>query len=313
MLDVTFEFVGGPNDGRVVRGKLGEQSDAHRYYLFSHHGRVGQVFKVASEYAIDALSGGAVEEQSVDRFQQHYYVVTERREDEHGGKVWVRADYAPEVSKGTSAKPGEPTRNKPGKPRRKKNKKKSSSPQGPTAPRLERHLLIASPRLDNEAFAHVVVLLIDHGEDGSFGVVLNCPVPLTVSQVWEEIGESGCDSQHPVDAGGPCDGPVLALHTDESLADWEVLPGVFIAVQKETLDQVVREANPYRIFVGTAGWEGGQLEQEIARGDWLVLPADRDLVFGDTDTLWKDALQEFGRSFYRSIGVRHLPDDVSSN
>jgi putative transcriptional regulator len=302
MLDVTFEFVGGPNDGQIVRGKLGEQSDAHRYYLFSHHGRVGQAFKVASEYAIDALATGAAQEPKLDRFQQHYYVVTDHREDEHEGRVWVRARYAPELGQGASAEAPK---------KKKRRKRKQPSPQSKG---LEHHLLIASPRLEDEAFAHVVTLLIDHGEGGSFGVVLNCPVPLTVSQVWQEIGEPPCDSQHPVHAGGPCDGPVLALHTDESLADWQVLSDVFLAVQKDTLDRVVRHAkSPYRIFVGTASWEEGQLEKEIAQGDWLVLPATGKLVFGSSDTLWHDALQEFGRSFYRSLGVRHLPDDPGVN
>ncbi len=95
MLDVTFEFVGGPNDGKVVRGGLGEPSDAHRYYLFSHHGRVGQAFKVASEYAIEALATQRAKEELLDRFQQHYYVVTDRLEDER--EVWVRAEYLPET------------------------------------------------------------------------------------------------------------------------------------------------------------------------------------------------------------------------
>jgi len=101
MLDVIFEFVGGPNDGKTVRGRLGESNDAHRYYLFSHHGRVGQAFKVASEYAIESLVARGAKEESLDRLQQHYYVVTDRLEGD--GEVLVRAEYAPEIAGATSS------------------------------------------------------------------------------------------------------------------------------------------------------------------------------------------------------------------
>jgi hypothetical protein len=101
MLDVSFESVGGPNDGNVVRGRLGESSDAHRYYLFSHHGRIGQPFKVASEYAIETLAAKGLQEQPLDRFQQYYYVVTERNED--GEEVRVRAECAPQIGGAASS------------------------------------------------------------------------------------------------------------------------------------------------------------------------------------------------------------------
>jgi len=236
MLDVIFEFVGGPNDGKTVRGRLGEPSDAHRYYLFSHHGRIGQTFKVASEHAIETLATEGPKEESLDRFQQHYYVVTDRLEDD--GEVWVRAEYAPEMS-GTT--PRHHTKTK------------------PTAVKnLEHHLLVASPRLDDPEFAETVVLVIGHNDEGSFGVILNCPMAVTVGEVWEELGESHCGSKQLVNAGGPANGPVMALHTQESFADLRVVPGVFLSIQRVNVDWMVRHAiNPYRIFVGTAYWEAG--------------------------------------------------------
>jgi len=292
MLDVIFEFVGGPNDGKTVRGRLGESNDAHRYYLFSHHGRIGQAFKVASEYAIESLATEGANGESVDRFQQHYYVVTDRLEDD--GEVLVRAEYAPEIGGATRS---HHTKTE---PRAVKN--------------LEHHLLVASPGQDDPTFAETVVLVIGHNDDGSFGVILNCPMPVTVGQIWEELGESPCDSQQPVNAGGPANGPVLALHTNGPFADLRVVPGVFLSIQKDNVDWMVRHASsPYRIFVGTAFWKAGQLEKEVAQGNWLVLPASRDFLFASPDDLWRNALTEFGRSFVRSVGVRSLPDEAMLN
>lgn len=97
MLKIFFEFVGGPNDGHVLDGVLGEASDAERYYLFTNHGEVGHKFKVASQYAIDTLAEEQLKVETPHNFQRHYYVVTDRLED--GNEVWVRAEYLPQESR----------------------------------------------------------------------------------------------------------------------------------------------------------------------------------------------------------------------
>jgi hypothetical protein len=95
MLKIVFEFVGGPNDGKVLNGSLGESSDAERCYLFSNRGRVGQRFKVASQYAVDTLAREQLKEEHRHHFQRHFYVVTNRVENRE--QVWVRAVYLPEA------------------------------------------------------------------------------------------------------------------------------------------------------------------------------------------------------------------------
>ena len=91
MLKITFEFVGGPNDGVSLEGTLGDASDAERYYLFTNHGTVGQRFKVASEYAVETLAQETLQEERRHYFQPHYYVVTDHLADHN--EVLVRAEY----------------------------------------------------------------------------------------------------------------------------------------------------------------------------------------------------------------------------
>lgn len=98
MLRINFEFIGGPNDGKILHGVLGEPSDAERHYLFSNRGTVGQRFKVASGYAVETLAREQLKEDKRHHFQRHYYVVTDRLDD--GDEVWVRARYAPEAAEG---------------------------------------------------------------------------------------------------------------------------------------------------------------------------------------------------------------------
>ncbi len=94
-MKIIFEFVGGPKDGTVLEGKLGEPSDAERFYLFSNRGTVGHRFKVASSYAVDTLAEERLKKDKRHHFQQHHYDVIERLEEED--EVHVRARYMPQA------------------------------------------------------------------------------------------------------------------------------------------------------------------------------------------------------------------------
>lgn len=94
MQKIKFEFFGGPNDGRILEGVVGEASDAERHYLFSNRGKVGHRLKVASPYAVKTLAEERLQDERRHHFQQHFYVVTDRSEE--GDTVSVRAEYLPE-------------------------------------------------------------------------------------------------------------------------------------------------------------------------------------------------------------------------
>ena len=93
MTRIIFEFLGGPNDGKLVDGALNDGGEAERYYLFTNRGTVGQRLKVASEYAVETLTQEELKNEQPHRFQPHYYVVSERLEE--GSEVWVRVRYQP--------------------------------------------------------------------------------------------------------------------------------------------------------------------------------------------------------------------------
>jgi hypothetical protein len=91
MLKIIFEFVGGPQDGRILQGVVGDASDAERCFLFSNWGMVGERLKIASDYAVETL---AKERLKVEK-RRHFYAVTDRLEG--NGEVWVRAAYLPQT------------------------------------------------------------------------------------------------------------------------------------------------------------------------------------------------------------------------
>jgi putative transcriptional regulator len=180
---------------------------------------------------------------------------------------------------------------------------------------LQGHLLIASPQLLDPNFVKTVVLLIRHTEEGAFGVVINRPTSKTVGELWKDVSEAECDSIEPVYLGGPVSGPLIALHSSESLAEITVLPEVFVAATKEHLDELVRgEGHSFKVLVGNAGWAPGQLEGELEAGGWLTLPATAEYVFYDGEDLWDRACKQSGRSVLESmLDIKHVPDDPSVN
>ena len=86
-----FKFWGGPLDGTSVAGELGKHAEVRRYYALTHHGRVGQRFRTASEYAVNVLVDEQLQETTEHKFQQHVYEVVQRIDN--AGVVLIRIEY----------------------------------------------------------------------------------------------------------------------------------------------------------------------------------------------------------------------------
>ncbi len=78
MKKLIFKFSGGPLDGTTVSGEAAKDAEVRRYYVLTHHGRLGQRFRTASQYAVDALATEAPQDESPRHFQQHVYEVVDR-------------------------------------------------------------------------------------------------------------------------------------------------------------------------------------------------------------------------------------------
>jgi putative transcriptional regulator len=163
-------------------------------------------------------------------------------------------------------------------------------------------LLVAAPTLTDPNFRRTVVYVIEHRDRGSLGVVLNRPSETAVHEVlpsWAPLSSL----PQAVFVGGPVEiGTALGLatlHTGQDPAVIGGLMGVRGPVALIDLDGDPDELAPrlrgLRIFAGYAGWNGGQLAGEIARGDWIVVPALPDDVHtGRGEELWSRVLRRQG-------------------
>ena len=180
---------------------------------------------------------------------------------------------------------------------------------------LQGRFLVASPHLPDPNFYRTVVLMIQHDENGALGLVLNRPSKSTVGQLWETVTQEPCACDRLVNRGGPVEGPLMALHTEASCAENEILPGVYFASRNEHVQRIVQQQHePFRIFVGYAGWAAGQLESELEAGGWLISEAKRDDVFDEDEDLWRKISSRIGLEILeKAVRPKHVPQDPSMN
>jgi putative transcriptional regulator len=180
---------------------------------------------------------------------------------------------------------------------------------------LTGHFLVASRYLRDPNFAKSVVLMIEHGEQGAMGVVINRPAEKSVRDVWDMIGYDPCDRDELIYIGGPVPGPLVAVHMLEPFSEREVLPGVFVATHRDALDLMVRKKGaPLRLYTGHAGWGSGQLESELEAGGWLTTPATKDEIFAEPDSIWKTVTQRIGLEIMApDLDEKLVPPDPSLN
>lgn len=180
---------------------------------------------------------------------------------------------------------------------------------------LQGTILVSTDRLEGTRFERTVVLLMQDDKRGTFGVALNKPANESVRSAWEKLTGAESNDDQTIVAGGPLQGPVFALHCMPSLSDVEMPGGLYVAAQVEKMQQLIKQFDsPYRIVVGIAGWQPGQLESEFDSGFWYSMPLDIEMVFDDPQWMWETCIHEYGRQkIAEIIGTEHWPEDPSLN
>lgn len=152
---------------------------------------------------------------------------------------------------------------------------------------LKNHFLIAMPTLADPNFFHSVVYLCEHSAEGAMGIVVNQPLVITLGEVLQHIEiklRSQELGQRPVYLGGPVRRDALfVIH--EPLQRWEstlvVTDRIGVTTSPDILKALADDEFPgdTLIALGYAGWDAGQLEQEISDNAWLSGKADTRILF----------------------------------
>ena len=163
-------------------------------------------------------------------------------------------------------------------------------------------VLISQPFLYDEMFGRSVILLVDHSTDGTMGLVLNKPLPLSLNDVLKEFKDI---SNIPIYKGGPLSTDTLFyLHTLKDVEDsLQIGKGVYLNGDFDAIRRYILQGNDIdgkiRFFLGYSGWEHDQLCQEIEENTWLIGSTSIASLMNEKGSaeLWKNVLGQLGGKY----------------
>jgi putative transcriptional regulator len=166
------------------------------------------------------------------------------------------------------------------------------------------YFLIANPVLPDPNFSRTVILLCNHDDEGSFGLVINRSAPINPKEVFAQIGMSEVPTGK-IYVGGPVStSQVFYLcYSEEPLPELETIcDGVYLGMSWELLDNLMpRLKDPeknIRFYLGYSGWGAGQLADEMTRLSWLTTEACGEFVFQENeDGVWANVVRSLGKDY----------------
>jgi putative transcriptional regulator len=157
-------------------------------------------------------------------------------------------------------------------------------------------ILVAKPELQDELYRSTILVVAPLGEDRHVGFIVNRPTPITLGKAFPEDGPSQ-KVVDPVYIGGPYQSQAIfaLVQRPDSPGgvSLELMPGLFVAVDGETVDRIIRsEPDHARFVAGMVAWDAGELRDEVERGAWFVLEPDAALALRKPTTgLWEELVR----------------------
>ncbi len=152
---------------------------------------------------------------------------------------------------------------------------------------LTNQFLIAMPSMSDSNFAQTVALVCEHSARGALGLIVNKPLPMRMSEIFEQMDIGLPDSQirnSPVLRGGPMQSDRgFVVHPAQGAWDSTLIISdtLHVTTSRDILNAMSQGAGPSNavLALGYAGWDGGQLEAEIRANSWLNAPIDTRIIF----------------------------------
>ncbi len=156
-------------------------------------------------------------------------------------------------------------------------------------------MLVARPELTDEFYGATVLVVKPVGGDQHIGFILNRPTSLTLGKLFP--GDAAARKvTDPVFLGGPVGTELIFALVErndspggKSLA---LMPGLYATIDAGTVDSIIgNEPKQARFVAGFVAWQPGELQGEIERGAWFVLPPEPSLVLRPPQGLWEELVQ----------------------
>ena len=170
------------------------------------------------------------------------------------------------------------------------------------APYLSNQLLLALPGIGDPRFERAVIAICVHDENGALGIGIDSEVKgMSLHGLLRQLDiEPGSAPDVPVLAGGPVEPQRgFVLHSQDWAGDGSIQVGDGFTLTS-TLDVLAaiaegRGPSQWLVALGYAGWDAGQLDDEMTRHGWFATPASDEIMFNtDVDHRWSGAYASAG-------------------
>jgi len=166
--------------------------------------------------------------------------------------------------------------------------------------------LVAMPRQGDRIFDEALVYVCEHNQDGAMGIIVNKTLPIELQALTKHLGMETSEEKHKqhyrdmVFFGGPCDSNHGFILHDGGLS-WpssiQVNQQLVMTSSKDILADIALFHGPenFLLALGYAGWDAGQLEEEMANNIWLNVSSDFDTIFSvPPEQRWQQAARSIG-------------------
>ena len=162
-------------------------------------------------------------------------------------------------------------------------------------------VLLSEPLMGDYYFGRSVVLLAEHNNEGSFGLIVNKTVQTKFNEILPDFPEF--DSQ--LFLGGPVEtNRLFILHTlgDKISESVEIIKGLYWGGNlddiKEMISLNLANSKNIRFYLGYSGWSAGQLENELKRNSWVITRTSSEKIFTKSpENLWDDLVKKLGDEY----------------
>ena len=174
-------------------------------------------------------------------------------------------------------------------------------------------ILISTPDISGDIFSRSVVLIIEHDENGAFGLILN-----KKNSKMSNRFRNFFDFKIEVYDGGPVENEkVFLIVKGKKISEsyTEINNEFYVTEDIESvINSVLNKEisiDDVKIFSGYSGWSASQLENEVLQKVWTVVDVyNLDYTLPNDHTLWKSIMQNLGGEY---LLWANAPEDISLN
>ncbi|MBQ2906312.1 MAG: YqgE/AlgH family protein [Bacteroidales bacterium] len=162
-------------------------------------------------------------------------------------------------------------------------------------------ILLSEPFMNDYYFRRSAILIIDHNDEGSLGVIINKRLSIPFNEIVQGFPKFDAD----VYLGGPVETDRLFfIHTiGEMIPDsTKIISGLYWSGNVNALKAMIKndliKPHEVRFFVGYAGWDGGQLRNELKTNTWIAGHfSTKQILQTIPGKMWSDFTKEMGKRY----------------